>query len=511
MQKALLIGFVLSVPLIGQQAWTITTSGGSPYVLSTNSVNFSTKWNGVAATPPPNSKPANFVYPIKISDIVNNGSPFVIKTINPPLIVSSNSDWNLTDLVEGKHQLRTEWGTSNGPTNTWYGPTSMDGIFYVDLTDPRTVLQLSNGALTCSASDNIGISRIELWADSGSGYQSPYKTISVANSPGILNYSTVASLPSVYGNIQIMARVYDLSGRSFTSPSVGVSLFQVTAIAGPGGSITPEGTTSVLSAGNLSYTISPSSGNSITKLLVDGVEIVAASGATGPYTHSLSNISSNHSINAQFGTTVSCGIHGECGLGGTIKCTPNSGERTSVREFGTGYTWGVQGSSTVSLSAAPNPGYQVKFLMLDGNQIPGAAGSTIPYVFTLKTNTSGHSIACYYNSINMLSKGVAVSGQSISVNFFFNIRSREYGQPEYFVYSTDSLLANVVEYAIFDSTTDYIQHEVRTAGSFPYDYVPARRNGAPGWTIRSMKSGANGCLRVKYSNGSFGETYFILP
>ncbi len=73
-----------------------------------------------------------------------------------------------------------------------------------------------------------------------------------------------------------------------------VTKYTIKATAGTGGSIHPGGTTTLNSGGSQTYTITPSSGYSISGVQVDGVSV----GAVSSYT--FSDVTANHTISATF-------------------------------------------------------------------------------------------------------------------------------------------------------------------------------------------------------------------
>ncbi|HEY3309514.1 MAG TPA: malectin domain-containing carbohydrate-binding protein [Desulfuromonadaceae bacterium] len=75
-------------------------------------------------------------------------------------------------------------------------------------------------------------------------------------------------------------------------------MYTISASAGTGGSITPSGTTSILSGGSKSFTITPNAGSVIADVTVDGVSI----GPLSSYT--FSKVSSNHTIQASFASSL---------------------------------------------------------------------------------------------------------------------------------------------------------------------------------------------------------------
>lgn len=76
------------------------------------------------------------------------------------------------------------------------------------------------------------------------------------------------------------------------------AVFNITASAGTGGSLSPSGTSSVLAAGSKTFSISPSSGYAVSDVLIDGVSV----GAVTSYT--VSNVLTDHTIAASFKNTA---------------------------------------------------------------------------------------------------------------------------------------------------------------------------------------------------------------
>jgi PKD repeat protein len=78
--------------------------------------------------------------------------------------------------------------------------------------------------------------------------------------------------------------------------------YELNASAGPGGTIMPSGIVHVVASGNQTFSIEPDDGFEITNLVVDGESITP----TNNYT--FSNVTSNHSIEAWFGSATPTGI-----------------------------------------------------------------------------------------------------------------------------------------------------------------------------------------------------------
>lgn len=99
--------------------------------------------------------------------------------------------------------------------------------------------------------------------------------------------------------------------------------FSLTASAGAGGSITPEGVVEALQGETYSFTITPDQGYGISDVLIDG----ASQGSLTSYT--FSNVSADHTVEAAFevealplfAITASAGQNGSISPSGTIQAT----------------------------------------------------------------------------------------------------------------------------------------------------------------------------------------------
>jgi uncharacterized protein YkwD len=87
----------------------------------------------------------------------------------------------------------------------------------------------------------------------------------------------------------------DFGRKSGVSSCPGLSTYTITAAAGSGGSISPEGNVSVYQGSNITFTFTPNSGYSVDEVVVDG----DSKNLTTSYT--FSNVSSNHTIEVNFG------------------------------------------------------------------------------------------------------------------------------------------------------------------------------------------------------------------
>ena len=86
----------------------------------------------------------------------------------------------------------------------------------------------------------------------------------------------------------------DFGRKAGVSSCPGISTYTITAAAGPGGGISPEGDVSVYQGGNVTFTFTPNSGYSVVEVLVDGdPKDIATS-------YIFSDVGSNHTIEVNF-------------------------------------------------------------------------------------------------------------------------------------------------------------------------------------------------------------------
>jgi hypothetical protein len=86
----------------------------------------------------------------------------------------------------------------------------------------------------------------------------------------------------------------DFGRKTGVSSCPGFSTYTITAAAGPGGGISPEGDVSVNQGGNVTFTFTPNSGYSVVEVLVDGdAKDIATS-------YIFSDVGSNHTIEVNF-------------------------------------------------------------------------------------------------------------------------------------------------------------------------------------------------------------------
>lgn len=160
----------------------------------------------------------------------------------------------------------------------------------------------------------------------------------------------------------------------------------LTATAGSGGSIVPQGnvtanqatnssstitTVSVGQGGNQSFSIIPNAGYRITSVTVDGVSV----GAVSSYT--FNSVSADHTISASFALAATYAVTASVGTGGTI-----SPAGTSTVNLG----------ATLTYTITPTTGYKVSDVLVDGVSV----GPISTYSFS--NVTANHSIKASFVS-----------------------------------------------------------------------------------------------------------------
>jgi cytochrome c peroxidase len=143
----------------------------------------------------------------------------------------------------------------------------------------------------------------------------------------------------------------------------------ITAAAGPDGSISPTGATTVTGGASQTYTITPNAGFTVTALVVDGTLLPGATSYT------FNNVAADHYINAYFAPLSTVTINSAAAPNGTIS---PAGAATVISGASQTYT------------ITPDPGFTVTALVVDGALLPGATSYTFTGV------TAPHYINAYF-------------------------------------------------------------------------------------------------------------------
>jgi hypothetical protein len=184
----------------------------------------------------------------------------------------------------------TLWATRRAPAGDTTAPT-------VNLATPNGGENWKAGtthAIVWSATDNVAVASVDLaWSSTGGASFGNVIATGVANS-GSYDW-TVPNAPTGTARVRVLAR--DAAGNARTDSSSAnftISLWTITAIAGPGGSVTPTGSVPVVQGGNAGFTITPAATYQIVNIFVDALPV----GAVASY--AFSNVSADHSLAATF-------------------------------------------------------------------------------------------------------------------------------------------------------------------------------------------------------------------
>lgn len=141
--------------------------------------------------------------------------------------------------------------------------------------------------------------------------------------------------------------------------------YTITATAGNHGSIDPDGENVVMAGSTVVYTITPATGYEIEDVTVDGQSVGAVS------TYTFENVEADHTIAATF-SALQFTITATAGANGTI--TP-AGVQT------------VNYGSTPTFTVAANPGYEIDYVLVDGQNVALTSGA-----YTFAAVTANHEI-----------------------------------------------------------------------------------------------------------------------
>ncbi len=211
-------------------------------------------------------------------------------------------------------------------------------------------------AITWTATDNVGVTGVDLYysVDGGSTYPNSIAT-SLSNT-GTYSW-TVPNAPGTATRVLVSAHdAANNAATSFSASNFTIDRWTIVASAGANGTISPSGT--VLQAQNTSrtFTITPSANCHVTGVLVDGSPVGAVT------TYTFSAIAANHTIAASFAFDTRT-ITASAGTGGSID--PNG-------------VVSVNYGDNQSFTIAANPGYHVADVLVNG----GSVGAVTSYGFT---------------------------------------------------------------------------------------------------------------------------------
>ncbi len=179
------------------------------------------------------------------------------------------------------------------------------------------------------------------------------------------------------------------------SATFAIDTNNITASAGPNGSISPSGSVAVNYGANQTFSITPNSHYHVADVLVDGGSV----GAVTSYT--FNNVTSNHTISATFAID-------------TNNITASAGSNGSISPSGSvAVNYGADQTFTIS----PNSHYHVADVLVDG----GSVGAVTSYTFY--NVTSNHTISASFSiDTNTITASAGSNGSigpsgSVAVNY----------------------------------------------------------------------------------------------
>ena len=158
-----------------------------------------------------------------------------------------------------------------------------------------------------------------------------------------------------------------------------IPTYTITATAGEGGSINPEGEVTVTEGESQLFTIIANEGYRIASVMVDETEDVTAQLVDGVYT--FTDVNANHTINATF-AILTYTITATAGENGTI--TPSD---AVVVNYG----------ATQTFAIAANDGFRTLSVLVDGAE---AIEQLVDGVYTFENVTADHTIAATFVSVD---------------------------------------------------------------------------------------------------------------
>ncbi len=194
----------------------------------------------------------------------------------------------------------------------------------------------STHAITWTASDNVGVTSVDLKLSNDGGATFPTTIATGLANTGSYNW-TVYNIAG--STMRVQAIAHDAAGNTGSDASNAnftVDRWSIVSSAGTNGSISPLGTTTVIEGSSQGYTITPNGGFAIANVLVDGASVGT------PSSYTFTNVTANHTIAASF-TVVTMSVSTSVVGGGTITRDPDLASYP-------------QGSS-VQLTANPGPGW----------------------------------------------------------------------------------------------------------------------------------------------------------
>jgi type IV pilus assembly protein PilY1 len=277
---------------------------------------------------------------------VNSGS-------NQTYTMSANTGFAIADvLVDGVSQgPRTSYTFTGVTTNHTIAVSFNQPTYTITVTPPAngtispgtsTLIINGNQTFTIAANPGYGISDVQVDGSS----------VGAVGSYTFTNVTTTHTIAATF-----------------------VPTLQITASAGTGGTISPNGGTAVNTGSNKTFTIVPNATYAIADVAVDGV----SQGAITSYTFTY--VTTPHTIAASFVKTYTITASSTPSAGGTITPTGSVSVNTGTNQ---------------SFTILATTGYAIQSVLVDGVSQNAAIG-TSSYIYPFTNVTAAHSIAVTFN------------------------------------------------------------------------------------------------------------------
>lgn len=293
-------------------------------------------------------------------------------TITAPQYIS-NSSSSEPPLTEAAKLINTLANRQNNPISIPYTPTNYK----------VTKNTISGGTITINKIDgsgnilkgNVNVleenDKIEIKVNIQTGYEIEKITYTI-NGTNETELSTTTEITQT-GRIETGTLTMP-DGDLKLNVELKQNKYEITAIAGSNGSISPSGTVEVIEGKSQSYTITPDTDYIIDKVIIDGEEL-----ATRPTTYTFSNVREPHTIEVTFKEIVKHSITATAGTGGSI--TPS------------GTVEVIEGQNK-TFTITPSSGYVIDSLKIDNVEQVDK-----PTTYTFTNVSEPHTIAVTFREL----------------------------------------------------------------------------------------------------------------
>lgn len=170
----------------------------------------------------------------------------------------------------------------------------------------------SSHAITWTASDNVGVTTVDLAYSTDGGASFSHAIASGLANSGSFSW-TVPNAPSSTARVRVTA--HDAAGNLAADSTVSnftIDLWAIQASAGSNGALVPNGILAVVQGASQHFSIAPAAGYQVGSLTVDGASVAPDT------TYTFTNVTANHTLAAAFAALGPYTITASGGAGGSI-------------------------------------------------------------------------------------------------------------------------------------------------------------------------------------------------